>query len=238
MSDHSSAQYDVHRDVRDGSLRAAIFGFNDGLVSNVSLVLGTLGAHPGGGVVRLAGLAGLFGGSFSMAAGEYISMSGQREIFERELSAERVELENHPEAEMSELVGIYTKRGISEEIALKLAQELMAEPQIALLTHAREELGIDPGSLGLPFRAAWISFLTFALGAFIPLIPFLGGSSSTGSALIAIVLVVLFAISVGAGLSLFTLRSKLFSAVRSLLICAVAGSVTYGIGALVGGAGH
>jgi len=226
----------THRDVRNGSLRAAIFGFNDGLVSNVSLVLGTLGAHPGGGVIRLAGLAGLFGGSFSMAAGEYISMSGQREVFERELSMERDELKNQPEAEFLELEAIYVDRGISAEVAHQLVHELMADPKLALAAHAREELGIDPGSLGSPIQAAVSSFLTFALGAFIPLIPFLGGSGSLVVALVAIGLTALAAITGGAGLSFFTLRPPAFSALRSLLICGVAGGVTFGIGALIGGA--
>lgn len=224
-----------HRDVRSGSLRAAIFGFNDGLVSNVSLVLGTLGAHPGGGVIRLAGLAGLFGGSFSMAAGEYISMSGQREVFERELAAERDELKNQPDAELLELEAIYLERGISADVAHQLASELMADPKLALAAHAREELGIDPGSLGSPLQAATSSFLTFALGAFIPLIPFLGGSSSLTVALVAIGLTAVSSVTVGAGLSFFTLRSPGFSALRSLLICGVAGSVTFGVGALIGG---
>lgn len=226
----------THRDVRSGSLRAGIFGFNDGLVSNVSLVLGTLGAHPGGGVIRLAGLAGLFGGSFSMAAGEYISMSGQREVFERELAMESEELKNQPHAELLELEAIYVKRGISVDIAHQLAIELMADPKRALAAHAREELGIDPGSLGSPIQAAISSFLTFALGAFIPLIPFLGGSATLTVALMAIGLTALASVTVGAGLSFFTLKSPGFSAVRSLLIFAVAGGVTFGIGALIGGA--
>ena len=224
----------AHRDVRSGTLRASIFGLNDGLVSNVSLVLGTFGAHPGGGVIRLAGLAGLFGGSFSMAAGEYISMSGQREVFERELSLERDELSRHPEIERRELVGIYMKRGISEDMANELASELMSDPHMALATHAREELGIDPSALGSPIRASVSSFVTFAAGAFVPLIPFLSGSSSNASAYISIALTAVCALAIGGGLSLFTLRTPVFSALRSLAICAVAGAVTYGIGSLIG----
>jgi VIT1/CCC1 family predicted Fe2+/Mn2+ transporter len=238
QGDQESGPFHYHRDIRSGSLRAGIFGFNDGLVSNVSLVLGTLGAHPGGGVVRLAGLAGLFGGSFSMAAGEYISMSGQREIFERELATERIEIENHPEFELHELIAIYIGHGISEEVSRQLAMELMSDPKLALAAHAREELGISPDSLGSPIKAAFSSFFTFALGAFIPLIPFLGGSGSLRSALIAIALTGCAALSVGAGLSFFTLRSKFYSALRSVLICAVAGSVTYGIGSFIGVVGH
>lgn len=227
----------AHRDVRSGSLRAAIFGLNDGLVSNVSLVLGTFGAHPGGTVIRLAGLAGLFGGSFSMAAGEYISMSGQREFFERELSLEREELSNQPDVERRELVGIYMRRGISEEMANELATELMSDPHLALATHAREELGIDPNALGSPIRAAASSFFTFAFGALVPLLPFLGGSSSDSMAYISIGLTAICALAIGGGLSFFTLRPPLFSAIRSLAICALAGGVTYIIGTLIGVSG-
>jgi len=226
-----------HRDIRSGSLRAAIFGLNDGLVSNVALVLGTVGAHSGGGVIRLAGLAGLFGGSFSMAAGEYLSMSGQVEIFERELSLEREELNLHPESELNELVAIYLARGITPNTAHQLGHELMADPDLALAAHAREELGIDPNSLGSPIRASIASFLTFAFGAFIPLIPFLSGSRSSASVLISISLTAVAALGVGAGLSFFTLRTRLFSSMRSLLICIVAGGITFGIGTLIGSIG-
>ncbi|HVB01818.1 MAG TPA: VIT1/CCC1 transporter family protein [Acidimicrobiales bacterium] len=223
-----------HRDIRSGSLRAAIFGLNDGLISNISLVLGTVGAHSSGGVIRLAGLAGLFGGSFSMAAGEYISMSGQVEVFERELSLEREELDIHPDLELQELVEIYLRRGISADIAHKLGAEIMSDPGLALAAHAREELGIDPDSLGSPIRAALASFFTFAFGAFIPLIPFLSGSGSFRMVMISISLTVATALGIGAGLSIFTLRTRFFSAMRSLLICAVAGGVTYVIGSLIG----
>ena len=235
---HEIGPTHIHRDIRGGSFRASLFGISDGLVSNVSLVLGTLGAHPGGGVIRLAGLAGLFGGSFSMAAGEYVSMQGQREAFEREIQLEREELKDNPVGERTELERIYIDRGITTEIASKLAAELMAEPELALVTHAREELGIDPESLGSPLQAASSSFATFALGALIPLIPFLGGSSSSTTAFIAIGLTALAALATGATLSLFTLRSRLFSSVRSLAICAVAGGITYGIGTLVGASTH
>ncbi len=174
-----SAHHDTHRDVRGGGLRAAVFGISDGLVSNVSLVLGTAGAHPGAGIVRLAGLAGLFGGSFSMAAGEYISMRSQREVFEYELGVERDEIARNPAAERRELEGIYRSRGIDADTARELAEKMMADPATALDTHAREELGIDPGALGSPIQAALASFATFAVGALIPLIAFLGGARAT-----------------------------------------------------------
>ncbi|HLI14664.1 MAG TPA: VIT1/CCC1 transporter family protein [Acidimicrobiales bacterium] len=224
----------AHRDVRGGGLRAAVFGVSDGLVSNVSLVLGTAGAHPGAGVVRLAGLAGLLGGSFSMAAGEYVSMRAQREAFERELEVERAELREQPESERRELERIYRRRGIDAETARRLTDQLMEDPEVALRTHAREELGIDPDALGSPVQAAASSFASFALGAVLPLAPFLGGSFGTAAVVAAIVLTALAALAVGAALALFTARSKLYSALRSLGICAVAGAVTYGVGSLVG----
>jgi VIT1/CCC1 family predicted Fe2+/Mn2+ transporter len=217
-------------------LRAAVFGASDGLVSNVSLVLGTAGAHPGGTFIRLAGLAGLCGGAFSMAAGEWVSMTAQREVFERELEVERLELERHPRGERQELEQIYQRRGISAATAADLADQMMADPELALATHAREELGIDPGSLGKPAQAALSSFATFAVGAFVPLIPFLGGSGGNIALLVSICLTAVAAVIVGGALSAFTERPVVVSALRSLLICAVAGGATYGIGRAIGAA--
>ena len=224
----------THRDVRGGAFRAGIFGVSDGLVSNVSLVLGTAGAHPGAGFVRLAGLAGLFGGAFSMAAGEFVSMSAQREALERELDVEREELAEEPHAERAELERIYVGRGVTPEVAARVAGELMADPETALATHAREELGIDTAALGSPLAAASSSFLTFAIGATVPLAPFLGGSASTTSVLLAVGLTGVVALLIGVALSYFTSRSKVFSALRMLGICAIAGAVTFGIGHAIG----
>ncbi len=224
----------THRDMRGGGLRAAVFGVSDGLVSNVSLVLGTAGAHPGAGIVRLAGLAGLFGGSFSMAAGEYISMRVQKEAFERELHVEKEEIETQPESERAELAYLYESRGLDTATAEKIADTLMADPRVALETHAREELGLDPTALGSPIQAAFFSFVTFAIGALIPLAAFLGGSSGSGAILIAIAATAVSALIVGGALSFLTNRSIVVSAMRSLLVCAVAGAITYGIGAAVG----
>ncbi|HUZ21359.1 MAG TPA: VIT1/CCC1 transporter family protein [Acidimicrobiales bacterium] len=224
----------THRDLRGGGLRAAVFGVSDGLVSNVSLVLGTAGAHPGAGVVRLAGLAGLLGGSFSMAAGEYISMQAQREAFERELDIEREEIRRRPESERRELERIYERRGITPDVASQLAGELMADPDIALQTHAREELGLDPEALGSPVQAALASFVSFALGAFLPLVPFLGGSSDARSIITAVIIAGVAALAIGTALSFVTARSWRFSALRQLAICAIAGAVTYGIGSAIG----
>lgn len=224
----------THRDLRGGTLRAAVFGVSDGLVSNVSLVLGTAGAHPGAGVIRLAGLAGLLGGSFSMAAGEYISMQAQREAFQRELEVERREIDRHPKGEQRELELIYRERGIAPELAEQLADHMMADPERALATHAREELGIDPEALGSPLGAAGSSFATFALGAVVPLVPFLTGSAGNGAILLAVLLAGIGAIAVGGVLSRFTERSLVFSALRQLGLCAVAGAVTFGIGSIIG----
>jgi VIT1/CCC1 family predicted Fe2+/Mn2+ transporter len=224
----------THRDIRGGAFRAGIFGVSDGLVSNVSLVLGTAGAHPAAGIVRLAGLAGLFGGAFSMAAGEWVSMSAQREALERELDVEREELAEKPHAERAELERIYVGRGVTPEVAARVAGELMADPETALATHAREELGIDTSALGSPVSAAISSFLTFGIGATVPLAPFLGGSSSTPTVLLAIGLTALAALAVGVALSYFTSRSKVFSALRMLGICALAGAATFGIGSAIG----
>ena len=222
-----------HRDIRGGSARAAVFGISDGLVTNVSLILGLSGASPPVGVVRLAGLAGLLGGAFSMAAGEYISMRAQTELFERELERERQEIHHRPEGELQELVRIYESRGISTELAMQVARQMMADPKTALETHAREELGIHPDSLGRPVQAAFASFVTFSVGALLPLIPFLVGLG-TSAVLASIVIAAIAAVIVGSALSLFTGRSWWWSAFRQLAICAAAGAVTYGVGAAVG----
>jgi VIT1/CCC1 family predicted Fe2+/Mn2+ transporter len=211
-----------------------VFGVSDGLVSNVSLILGTAGAHPGPGIVRLAGLAGLFAGSFSMAVGEYVSMRAQREAFEHELAIERHEIHHRPESERKELVRIYERRGIPREIAEQLSEHLMANPELALDTHAREELGLDPGELGSPVQAASASFATFAFGALLPLVPYLAGAGGNAAVYLAIMLAGLAALGIGAALSLITSRSWWFSSLRQLFLCALAGAITYGIGSAVG----
>lgn len=225
-----------HRNVGGGGARAAVFGISDGLVTNISLVLGVAAAHTAGGVVRLAGLAGLMGGAFSMAAGEYVSMKAQRELLERELDIERSEIELYPEGERHELVSLYEARGIDRELAQQLAANLMADPERALEAHAREELGIDPSSLGSPVQAALASFVTFAVGALIPLISFFFVGKTT-AALISIIASAVTALAVGGVLSIFTGRSWWWSAARQVMICAIAGAATFAIGSLVGVSG-
>ncbi|CAN5713482.1 VIT1/CCC1 transporter family protein [soil metagenome] len=213
--------------------RAAVFGASDGLVSNVSLILGVAGAGPGPGVVRLAGLAGLIAGAVSMAAGEYVSMRAQSELLERELEMERRELRRNPHVEMVELAQIYQSRGMDPDRARELASELMSDPDLALETHAREELGIDPASLGSPVGAAWWSFLSFALGALIPLLPWF--VSSGGVARVAsVVLGAIGAAVLGVALAGFTGRSRVYTATRQVVIAAGAAAVTSVVGALGG----
>ncbi len=225
-----------HRDIQGGAARAAVFGISDGLVSNVSLILGVAGAHPVGGVVRLAGLAGLVGGACSMAAGEYVSMRAQRELFQRELEIERREIHRHPQAERRELAKIYEARGVAPAKARELAAAMMTDPDLALETHAREELGIDPGSLGSPVKAAASSFASFALGALIPLVPWFV-TAGTAAVLASVVVGALAALVVGASLSAFTGRSWLRSSLRQLAISAGAAAVTFGVGSAVGVSG-
>jgi len=214
-----------------------VFGVSDGLVTNVSLILGMAGADPGPGVVRLAGVAGLIAGAFSMASGEYLSMRAQKELFERELALERHEIDHRPEGERRELVRIYENRGVEPSVARQLASEMMRTPELALETHAREELGIDPGALGRPVQAAASSFATFALGALVPLLPWLI-TRGTGATIASIVLGAVAALAVGAALAVFTERSWWRSALRLLLFSSVAAAVTYGVGSAIGTSLH
>jgi VIT1/CCC1 family predicted Fe2+/Mn2+ transporter len=222
-----------HRDITSGGARAAVFGISDGLVTNVSLILGFAGAHPSESVVRLAGIAGLVAGEFSMAAGEYVSMTAQRELYERELEIERRALAEAPEGETEELIEIFQHKGLAPELARRLAREVMSDPDLALETHAREEFGVDPARLGSPVAAAVSSFIAFAIGAFIPLVPWLFGGGTAAVAW-SIVLSAVAALTVGAILGSMTGRGRVRSALRQLAIAAVAAGVTYGVGRAVG----
>jgi len=231
--EHDAAPPHEHRDLRSGGARAAVFGISDGLVTNVSLVLGVAGASPGGSIVRLAGVAGLIAGSFSMAAGEYVSMTAQRELMERELEVERRALRRSPEGEAAELQGMYVRRGIDPAVATDMVNEVMQDPDLALETHAREELGITTQSLGNPWQAALASFVTFAVGAFIPLAPWLF-TSGTLAIVLSVVLAALASLAVGVVLATFTERPVVPSALRQLAVTVVAAGVTFGVGRAIG----
>ena len=222
-----------HRNISGGGARAAVFGISDGLVSNVSLILGMAGAHASAGSVRVAGVAGLIGGAFSMATGEYVSMRAQSELMERELDVERQAILTDPEDERRELAALYRSRGIEPDMADELSVKMMRNPDLALETHAREELGFTPGETGRPFQAAASSFVMFAIGAFIPLAPWLitGGTTAT---LWSVALGAVASLIVGAALSIFTGRSWMWSASRQLLLAGAAAGVTYTIGHLIG----
>ncbi len=222
-----------HRSAGGGSLRAAVFGMNDGLVSNLSLVMAVAGAQPDPRFVLLAGIAGLLAGAFSMAAGEYISMRAQRELFESQIEMERQELEFAPEDEKAELVLIYRAKGVAKEEAERLAEAVMADKDAALDTLAREELGLDPEELGSPWGAAISSFVAFAIGAILPVFPYTvatGPLAFYGSMLLS----ALALFSVGAIIGIFTGQRALKGGLRMLFIGAAASAVTYLVGHLVG----
>ncbi len=222
-----------HRSARSGTLRAIIFGVSDGLVSNLSLVMGVAGASGQAEFILLAGIAGLLAGAFSMAAGEYISMQSQRELFERQIELERAELEAMPDEEQRELAALYMAKGFSRSEADRIAERMFRDPQTALDTLVREELGLDPDELGSPWGAAIGSFLAFAIGAVIPVIPYLVLEGTTAFVVsLGLSLVALFL--VGAGVSLLTGRGVLFSGLRQLAIGSAAAAVTFAVGTLIG----
>jgi VIT1/CCC1 family predicted Fe2+/Mn2+ transporter len=218
---------------RSGSLRAAIFGVNDGLVSNFSLVLGFAGADVGGNVVMLAGIAGLISGAGSMAAGEYNSMRVQREVFQAAIDMERREIVEEPEAERQEIEVILRAQGVPRADAERIAVEVMEDPELALDLMARQELGLDPDELGSPVGAATSSFGAFAVGALIPLLPFVLFRGMTALT-VALVVCGLALFLVGALAARLSGRPSLFGGGRMVLIGAVAAAVTYGIGKLFG----
>ena len=218
---------------KSGALRAAIFGINDGLVSNLSLIMGVTGASVDNKIIVIAGVAGLLAGSFSMAGGEYISMRTQREVFERLIHLEAHELATEPEEEREELIDIYRKRGVPHRVAEQLVDALHSDPDLALETHAREELGLDPEEgLGSPFGAALSSLFTFAFGAFVPLLPFLVGSGHAAT-LASILASAATLFAVGALMSIMTGKRSYLSGARMLMIGLGLAAITYGVGRLL-----
>lgn len=233
-AEYIAARESWHRTGGGGTLRASVFGISDGLVSNTSLVMGFAGATSESRTILLAGVAGLLAGAFSMAAGEYVSMRAQRELFERQIELERAELAAVPEEEAKELSLIYQAKGLPKEEADKVAARLMANPEIALDTLVREELGLDPSQLGSPWGASGGSFVAFAFGALVPVVPFLFGSAEAGVVVISAVLSGIALFAVGAGVSMFTGRSTVYSGVRQVALGAAAAVVTFIIGSLIG----
>lgn len=223
-----------HRNAVGGSLRAAVFGVNDGLVSNVSLVLGVAGAGVSSTVVLMTGAAGLLAGALSMAAGEYVSVRSQREMYQHQIALERDELAEYPEEEAEELALIYHARGLALDQARAVSHSLLANPDQALQVLAREELGLNPDDLGSPWRAAGASFVTFAVGAAVPLLPLLLGASGPRAVIISALLTLVTLFVVGLGLSLFTGRGAWHSALRMVVIGGGAGAVSFLVGKALG----
>jgi len=216
-----------------GTLRAVVFGASDGLVSNLSLIMGIAGATPDPKFILLSGIAGLLAGAFSMAAGEYISVQSQREVLHRQIALERAELAAIPEEEKEDLVGIYVSKGIPEPDALRIADKIFEDPETALETLVREKLGLDATQISSPWSAAGGSFAAFCLGAIVPIIPYLFGGGT-------LILVTTFVVSlaalfvVGALVSLLTGRSLLFSGFRQVGLGAAAAILTYFVGRVIG----
>ncbi len=224
-----------HRDVSGGWLRPAVFGAMDGLVTNVSLISGVSGGSGSHNIIVLTGLAGLAAGAFSMATGEYVSVSSQNELVQAEVAKERYELEHHPVAEARELAWIYRRRGVDAHTAEQLAMQLSERPEEALKVHVREELGVDHQDLPSPVQAAAASLVTFAIGALIPLLPYFFTQANGGGVLgIALGLAALAAFTGGGVVAKITSRPFWRGALRQLLLAAVAAGLTYGIGTLVG----
>lgn len=222
-----------HRTDKSGSLRAGVFGASDGLVSNTALVMGFAGSGQPQGTVLLAGVAGLLAGAFSMAAGEYVSVASQRDIFTRELAMEAAELRDKPLEEQKELELIYRAKGLDRDTARQAAERIMSDPKVALDTLAREELGLDPSDLGSPVKVAIASFVAFAIGAVVPVIPYLitGGTTAV---IIAMVLAGLALLVVGGTVGKLSGLGVTKSALRQFAVGAGAAAVTYVLGSLVG----
>jgi VIT1/CCC1 family predicted Fe2+/Mn2+ transporter len=215
-----------HRDVSGGWLRPSVFGAMDGLVSNFSLIAGVAGANVRPHVVVLTGLAGLVAGAFSMAVGEYTSVASQRQATEAEIDIERREIARRPHAEEAELAMLYRRRGLSPELAAEVAQVLSRSPDVWRI-HAREELGVNPDALPSPYLAGASSFVSFGLGAAVPVLPYAAGMHTLW---LSLVLAAVALFTLGGAVSRFTRRPWLSSGLRQLALGAVAGGITYAIG--------
>lgn len=223
-----------HRSAGGNALRAAVLGANDGLVSNFSLVMGVAGAELAGSSILLTGMAGLLAGAISMALGEWISVQSSRELYQKQIHTEEQELAQFPEEEMEELALIYQARGISRETANSLAKKVLENKKDALEILVREELSIDPKDLGgSAWEAALTSFFLFAVGAILPVIPYLF-TDGMPAVILSAVLSAAGLFGIGASITLFTGRPVLYSGIRQMLFGLAAAAVTFGIGRLLG----
>lgn len=220
-----------HRDVTGGWLRPAVFGAMDGLISNFSLISGFAGAHASRHLVILSGLGGLVAGAFSMAVGEYVSVASQGDLARAEIEVERQELRHNAAAEQAELAELYVSRGVDRALALEVSKQLSRDPDQALEIHAREELGVSAENLPSPYLAAGSSFVSFSIGAALPVLPFVFGASALWPAAIVAGLALFFA---GAVVARITARAWWYGGSRQLILGAVAAAVTFGVGAAIG----
>ncbi len=222
-----------HRNVHGTTSRAIVLGAGDGLITNVSLILGVAGASAAAAPVRLAGIAGVLAGAFSMAAGELVSVRAQDELVQREIAIERDELANEPEAEQRELAAMYRQRGVPAGDADTVAAILSRNAKLALDTHTRLELGIDPDAGGSAWQASVASFASFAVGAFLPLIPwlFFGGGRAV---VISVIIGVVASLVLGAAIGVVTAHGVLRTAIRQLTVAAIAAGITFGVGSALG----
>ena len=223
-----------HKSVGGNALRAAVLGANDGLVSNMSLVMGVAGAEATNNTILLTGLAGLLAGALSMALGEWLSVQSSRELFLRQIALETEEIETSPEQEMRELALLYQAKGMSAEQAEQFAKKIFDNKDTAIDTLVREELNIDKEELGgSAWEAAFTSFFLFGIGAVIPVIPFFF-TSGMNAIYISIGVSILGLFIIGSSITLFTGRSVWFSGLRQVFFGLSAAAITYGIGKLIG----
>jgi vacuolar iron transporter family protein len=221
----------VHRDVNGGWLRPAVFGAMDGVVSNGALVAGVSAAHASAHTVIVSGMAGLLAGSFSMAVGEWTSVQSQAELVRAEIETERAEILRSPHAEEAELAAIFQHRGLSHELAVRVAHELSRDPDESWRVHVREELGVDPDEQPSPYVAAVSSFVTFGFGALVPLFPYLLGATHL---LLSMVLGAVALLALGAAVARFTRRSPVLGALRQLALGAATVAVVFAVGSAIG----
>ncbi|MEV4798950.1 VIT1/CCC1 transporter family protein [Nonomuraea sp. NPDC049421] len=233
MSDRAEVHHH-HRDVTGGWLRPSVFGAMDGLVSNFALIAGVAGGSTNPRVVALGGVAGLAAGALSMAGGEYVSVASQRELAQAEIAVERRELAHHPEDEQAELAQTFVDKGVTPALAAEVARQISRNPERALEVHSRNELGVVPGELPSPVVAAVSSFVSFAVGAALPLLPYLFGARELA---ISAVVSCCALFAAGALVSAVTARSWWYSGLRQLLVGAVAAAVTFALGNVIGAAG-